>query len=407
MEIKEILSSFNRNDYQRENFDSFLSSIKFSYNVPSIHIAGTNGKGSTANYIAAIYQENGYKVGKFTSPWLFKVNEMITINNEPIKDEDFLSIFNEYEKKFKKFDLSSFEIETFIALTYFSAQKCDMAVIECGMGGEIDATNIFTPILSIITSVSLEHTEFLGHTISEVAMQKAGIIKEKVPVLIDEFHEDAVTTIYKVASSLEAPVQFIKKHVETSLNDDGVSLLYHPYGEVKLSSHALYATTDACFALEAALLLSDRFQIDYEKAKAGIKKIQMSCRFDIVNKSPLVILDGAHNPEAAKEATQAIMRYLGDHRPIHVIFSCFRDKNLGALLSSFGSLGRDLTLTTFPNPRARTEDEYFLFLGDHPFVEDAVQLVKSKMEEFKYDVILVTGSLAFVSYIKKEVFNHD
>lgn len=404
MEIKELLSSFNRNDYQRDNFDSFLSSIKFEYNIPSIHIAGTNGKGSTANYLAGIYQENGYKVGKFTSPWLFKVNEMITINNCPISDEEFISIFKEYEKKFKKYDLSSFEIEAFAAFTYFSMKKCDIAIIECGMGGEIDATNVFTPILSIITSVSLEHTEFLGHTISEVAMQKAGIIKEKVPVLIDEFHEDAVTTIYKVASALEAPVHFIKKHVETSLDEDGVSLIYHPFGEVKLSSYAQYSTIDACFALEATLLLNEQFPIEIDKAVSGVKKVKMACRFEIVNHNPLVILDGAHNPEAAKEATISLMKYLGERKPIHVIFSCFRDKNLGSLLSHFGSLGNDLTLTTFPHPRARTEDEYFLFLGDYPYEQDAIKLLKNKMEEYKDDVILVTGSLAFVSYIKKEVF---
>lgn len=404
MEINELLSSFNRNDYQRDNFDAFLAAIKFSYNVPSIHIAGTNGKGSTANYIASIYIENGYKVGRFTSPWLFKVNEMITINNESIKDEDFLSIFKEYEKKFKKYDLSSFEIETFIALTFFANQKCDLAVIECGMGGEIDATNVFTPILSIITSVSLEHTEFLGHTISEVALQKAGIIKEKVPVLIDEFHEDAVTTIYKVAKSLDAPVNFIKKRVETNRNDNGMTLIYNPYGEVSISSFAAYETIDACFALEAALILEDKFPIDYQKASEGMRKVKMDCRFDVVSTNPLVILDGAHNPEAAKEATEAVMKYLGQFRPVHIVFSCFRDKNLGALLSHFGSLGNDLTLTTFPHPRARKEDEYFLFLGDHPYEEDAIKLIKNKMEEFKDDVILVTGSLAFAAYVKKELF---
>ena len=403
MEISELLSSFNRNDYQRNNFDSFLASVKFSFSVPSIHIAGTNGKGSTANYLASIYQENGYKVGKYTSPYLFKVNEIICVNNSPIEDEDFLRIFHQYEKGFKKYDLSSFEIETFIALTYFAEQKCDLAVIECGMGGEIDATNVITPILSIITSISLEHTEFLGHSISEVAMQKCGIIKPKVPVLIDEFNEDAVTTIYKVAKSNESTVHYIKKHIETSITEDGVSLIYHPYGEVKLSSFALYSTHDASFALEASLLLNDRFPVEVDKVLNAMKKVKMECRFEIVNKSPLVILDGAHNPEAAKLTCEALNAFNKD-KPVHVIFSCFRDKNLASLLSNFGSLGDDLTLTTFPHPRARNEDEYFLFLGDYPYQEDAISLIKAKMEKFKDDLILITGSLAFAAYIKKELF---
>ena len=404
MEINDILTNFNRNDYQRANFDSFLASVNFSFDIPAIHVAGTNGKGSTVNYLASIYQENGYKVGKFTSPYLLQVNEMICVNNTPISDEDFLNIFHQYEKKFKKYDLSSFEIETFIAYIYFTIQKCDLVVIECGMGGEIDATNVITPILSIITSISLEHTEFLGHSISEVAMQKCGIIKPKVPVLIDEFAEDAVTTIYKVAKENESVVHFIKKHIETSLCDEGVSLKYHPYGEVTLSSHALYATHDACFALETTLLLQDQFPVEVSKVVSGIKKVVMNCRFEIASKTPLVILDGAHNPEAAKLACDSISHYVGG-KPIHVIFSCFRDKNLGSLLSNFGSLGDDLTLTTFPHPRSRKEDEYFLFLGDYPYVEDAISLIKQKMEEFKDDVIVITGSLAFVAYVKRSYFN--
>lgn len=402
MGINELLSSYFRNDYQRENFDSFLSKIKFSFRIPCVHITGTNGKGSTANYLAGIYQENGYKVAKFTSPGLFSINEMICVNNQPISDDAFIKIFNDYQKYFKKYNLSAFEIETFIALTYFNQEKCDIAIIECGMGGEIDATNIIEPVLSIITSISLEHTEFLGHTISEIAMQKCGIIKDKTPVLIDEFDEDAVTTIYKVAREKEAVVHYIKKHVETFLTDKGMKLSYHPFGDVLLSSFAGYSTHDACFALEASLLLNEKFPIDYEKAVIGIGKVKMPCRFDIVSQNPLVILDGAHNPEAAKITVEAINAYT--NKPIHVIFACFRDKNLGSLLSHFGSLGDDLTLTTFPHPRARKEDEYFLFLGDYKFEENPVELLKNKMEEFKDDAILVTGSLAFAAYMKKEVF---
>lgn len=406
MEINELLTSYFRNDYQRDNFDSFLSANKFSFDIPAIHVAGTNGKGSTVNYIASIYIENGYKVGKYVSPYLFKVNEMISINNTLISDDDFLDIFHQCEKQFKKYNLSAFEIETFIAYIYFKKNNCDLVVIECGMGGEIDATNVITPILSIITSISLEHTEFLGHTVSEVAMQKCGIIKEKVPVLIDEFSEDAVTTIYKVAKNNEAPVHYVKKHIEYFLSEEGVTLKYFPYGDVKLSSFATYSVQDACFALETTLLLENRFPVQNEKVLSGIKKVVMPCRFDIVSHSPLVILDGAHNPEASKLTVEAINKYIG-FKPIHVIFSCFKDKNLGALLSNFGSLGEDLTLTTFPHPRARKDDEYFLFLGDYPYEEDAIKLIKEKMEQFKDDVILVTGSLAFAAYVKKELFNHD
>ena len=404
MDINEMLQSFSRNDYQRDNFDAFLRKIGFSFALPAIHITGTNGKGTTANYIAVIYQYSGYKVGKFTSPALFKINEMITVNNIPINDDDFIRIFNANLKDFQKFDLSAFEIETFIALTYFKEQQCDICVIECGMGGEVDATNIFVPILSIITSISLEHTAFLGHTISEIAEQKCGIIKDKVPLLIDEFDEDALETIYKFTKDRQAPIQFIKKRFETKMTSSGMMLDYHPFGEIQLSSFARYSTIDAAFALEAVLLLKDRFPYEEDKIQEAMLSVKMPCRFEIVLEKPLVIIDGAHNPEAAKEAVTAINGY--SRAPVHVIFACFRDKNLGSLLSQFGSLGEDLTLTTFPHPRARKEEEYFLFLGDHPFEEDAVSLVKRKMEEFPEDIILVTGSLAFAAYIKKEVFKN-
>ena len=399
-----MLQPFSRNDYQRDNFDAFLHKNGFSFTLPAIHITGTNGKGTTANYIAAIYQYSGYKVGRFTSPALDKINEMITVNNNPISDDDFIRIFNANLKGFQRFDLSAFEIETFIALTYFKEQQCDICVIECGMGGEVDATNVFVPVLSIITSISLEHTAFLGHTISEITEQKCGIIKDKVPLLIDEFDEDALETIYKFTKDRQAPIQFIKKRFETKMTSSGMMLDYHPFGEIQLSSFARYSTIDAAFALEAALLLKERFPYKEDKIQEAMLSVKMSCRFEIVSNNPLVIIDGAHNPEAAKEAVIAMNNY--SRKTVHVIFACFRDKNLGSLLSQFGSLGDDLTLTTFPHPRARKEEEYFLFLGDHPFEEDAVSLVKRKMEEFPEDIILVTGSLAFAAYIKKEVFKN-
>ena len=403
MEIKELLKPFSRSDYQRYNFDSFIHANKFSFSVPCIHIAGTNGKGSTACYIASIYENNGYKVGKFTSPYLFKVNEMIKVNEQEISDEDFIRLFDANKKQFEKFDLSAFEIETFIALNYFMEQKCDIAIIECGMGGEIDATNIITPVLSIITSVSLEHTEFLGHTISEIAMQKCGIIKDEVPVLIDEFDEDAITTICREAINRKAPVHYIKAHIENELTKDGYVLSYFPYGEIKLNSYARYSVQDTCFALEAVTILKDRFPFASESISEAMHKVMMPCRFEVVNENPLVILDGAHNPEAAKETVRTAFSFVG--RPIHVVFSCFKDKNLGALLSHFGSLGNDLTLTTFPHPRARTQDEYFLFLGDYPYEEDAIELIKRKMAEFPEHAILVTGSLAFTAYVKEKLFH--
>ena len=179
IDIKKYFDSLRTGDYQNDNFNDFLKKIKFSYTVPSIHVAGTNGKGSTCNYIASIYKKLGLKVGLFTSPYLFKFNEMISINGENISDEVINKYISNNEKLFKKYDLSAFEVQTFIAFSYFMDNKCDIAVIECGMGGEIDATNIFNPLISVITSISLEHTSYLGRTLSEIALAKGKKLYDK------------------------------------------------------------------------------------------------------------------------------------------------------------------------------------------------------------------------------------
>ena len=399
---KEFFDGFRLGGYQRENLDSFLESIRFVYKTPSIHIAGTNGKGSTSAYIASVYSANGYKVGLFKSPFLFVPNEMISINGTNISDDDFMAIFNRYKKQFDKYDLSAFEIQTFVALTYFDEQKCDIAIIECGMGGEVDATNVFTPILSIITTISLEHTEYLGCSISEIAAQKAGIIKEEVPVLIgDSLSEDALTVIANTARENKSRICYMSHYVNKEYSENGYSFDYNEFYGTHIKSRADSSVTDACMALEAVSILKDRFPIDVEKGKAGISEVYMECRMDVIKEKPLIIIDGAHNPEAMKILCEKSLGHVTQGKNIHVIFACFRDKNLGNMLSYLGAVTDDLTITTFDNPRARTEEEYFLFAADYPFVENAEELIRNKIAEFPEDAILITGSLAFAAYAKK------
>lgn len=398
---KSFFDGFRIGGYQRANFDKFLKAIHFSYKTPSIHIAGTNGKGSTATYIAYAYAANNYKVGLFQSPFLIKPNEMITINGEQITDEAFLNIFNKYKKEITKYDLSAFEIQTFVALTYFDQEKCDIAVIECGMGGEIDATNIFTPVLSIITSIALEHTDALGYSISEIAIQKAGIIKEEVPILIgDKLPEDALNVIAHTAKDYNSKLCYMSYYVKDEYSDDGYSFEYGEFGRINIQSVAKYSMEDCCMSLEAVSILKGQFPIDVDKVKEGIAKVKMPCRLDIVSKHPLVIIDGSHNPEGINALCDKSLFQITREKPIHVIFACFRDKNIANMLATIGSITDDLTMTTFDNPRARTEDEYFLFRDDYHFEADALALLKNKMEQFPDDAILVTGSLAFAGYMK-------
>ena len=402
IDLNKYFDELYKDDYQRENFDDFLKRVNFKYNVPSIHIAGSNGKGSTANYLARIYRAFGLKVGLFTSPALNKVNEMININGNDISDEDFIKAINENEKLFKKYSLSPFEIQTFIALNYFSKQGVDLAIIECGMGGEIDATNIFNPIASIITSISLEHTAYLGRSLCEIAYQKAGIIKDEVPVITGILDEEAINTIVEVTKEKKCSLRSSVEPANVVYDNFGFTFNYMTYKDLRINSAALYSLKDACIAIETVNALLDRYPVTEDQIKEGLANTFMPVRMEVVSKSPLIIIDGSHNPEGVQNMVKSIPS-LAENRPVHVLFACFTDKNIERMLSYLGEYAADITLTTFPNRRARQMDDYFLFLEDYPFKDDAVAALEELKTQYPEDAILVTGSLAFAAYMKNFV----
>ena len=402
IDLNKYFDELYKDDYQRENFDDFLKKVNFKYNVPSIHIAGSNGKGSTANYLARIYRSFGLKVGLFTSPALNKVNEMININGNDISDEDFIKAINENEKLFKKYSLSPFEIQTFIALNYFTKQGVDLAIIECGMGGEIDATNIFNPIASIITSISLEHTAYLGRSLCEIAYQKAGIIKDEVPVITGILDEEAINTIVEVTKEKKCSLRSSVEPANVVYDNFGFTFNYMTYKDLRINSAALYSLKDACIAIETVNALLERYPVSEDQIKEGLANTFMPVRMEVVSKSPLIIIDGSHNPEGVQNMVKSIPS-LAENRPVHVLFACFTDKNIERMLSYLGEYATDITLTTFPNRRARQMDDYFLFLEDYPFKDDAVAALEELKAQYPEDAILVTGSLAFAAYMKNFV----
>ena len=402
IDLNKYFDELYKDDYQRENFDDFLKKVNFKYNVPSIHIAGSNGKGSTANYLARIYRAYGLKVGLFTSPALNKVNEMININGNDISDEDFIKAINENEKLFKKYSLSPFEIQTFIALNYFAKQGVDLAIIECGMGGEIDATNIFNPIASIITSISLEHTAYLGRSLCEIAYQKAGIIKDEVPVITGILDEEAINTIVEVTKDKKCSLRSSVEPANVVYDNFGFTFNYMTYKDLRINSAALYSLKDACIAIETVTALLERYPVSEDQIKEGLANTFMPVRMEVVSKSPLIIIDGSHNPEGVQNMVKSIPS-LAENRPVHVLFACFTDKNIERMLSYLGEYAADITLTTFPNRRARQMDDYFLFLEDYPFKDDAASALEEIKAQYPEDAILVTGSLAFAAYMKNFV----
>lgn len=403
MNVFEEINSYNRNDYQRDNFDSFLDKVGFKFKVPAVHVTGTNGKGSVCNYISNIYLQSGRKVGLYNSPCSKDILDMIKINNVNISLEELSSIFNEYRKLFDKYNLSSFEIITFIALSYFSKNNVDIAVIECGMGGEVDATNIFTPVLSIITNVTSEHTNFLGVSISEIALHKAGIIKQDVPVLIGDIKGDALDVIVSKAKEFNSKITKVDQFHNESLTESGYKFFYRPFGDVEINSLSKNSVTDACIALEAINILNSQFPVGLEAIKQGLLCAQLPARFEIHRGNPIIVIDGAHNPDAIKKL-RSDMEDVFTGKAFHIVFACFKDKNITSMLPEIALLG-ELSLTTFNHVRARDESDYFLYLDDYKFFEDHLALIKELKTTYPDDVILVTGSLAFANLVHQEILD--
>lgn len=399
MNIEELNLYFkehNYSSYERENYDKFLKHMNFSFSTKSIHITGTNGKGSTANFIYNMYLAGGYKVGLYNSPYLVDVTEMIKANGHDITSDEYIGLFNEFKNEFESYQLSSFEMQTYIAFVYLIRQNLDVAIIEVGMGGFIDATNIFTPNLSIITNVSLEHTAYLGRSVSEIASNKAGIIKEGVPVLVGHLEESAAFAIRQYAKEMDAPVIYVDDYHDEAIVDGHIRFDYRPYKNLVINTKAMYQCQNAALAIEAIKALLDVLPLSEDAVKKGIAGGLLPCRFEYLNDR--LIVDGAHNPEGIQNLVNTLNKF--EDRPVHVIFASFKDKNIETMLITLGNMAKDILLTTFDHPRARSEEDYFLYLGDYNFEADYMKAINDGLVNNPDDVTLVTGSLAFAGVVR-------
>lgn len=398
-ELEAYFKEHNYPSYERGNYDRYLKDHYFSFKLPSIHITGTNGKGSTSNYIYNIYRKAGYKVGLYTSPYLDDVTEMVSINGEIVSFETYLKKFESFRADFEKFHLSSFEMQTIIAFDLFNEANLDLVIVEVGMGGYIDATNIITPLLSIITSISLEHTSYLGGTTSEIAYNKAGIIKPNVPVLLGKMDEFALYAIRETAKKLNSPIHIVNEYYNEQIIDGVACFNSQNLKNVKLSVPVLYQIKNACLAIDAVKLLSNKLPVSEEVIKQGLQDSVLPCRFEYIDKN--ILVDGAHNPEAMQDFVNSLRA--ATNKPIHAIFASFRDKNFSQMLNILDTITTDITITTFDHKRAKTEDEYFLFLSTYKFEADYLAKIKELKETYPDDLIVITGSLYFAGLVKREL----
>lgn len=391
--FKEHISSA----YERSNFDSFIENEGLSYDFKSIHITGTNGKGSTSNFIYNIYLASGRKAGLYNSPYFYDSTEMVSINGKNVEFEDYLKVFEEFKTKFEKYGLTTFEMQTIIAFELLKRANLDIAVIEVGMGGYIDATNIINPLLSIITSVSLEHTAYLGRSISEIAYNKAGIIKPETPVLIGRLEDSAEFAIVEQAKELKSPIHKVENFHNEKIKDGKYVFDYFPYQGLEVNSLAKYQLKNASLAIEAVKILNDVLPVNEDAIRKGLLSDSLFGRFETISKN--LIIDGAHNADGIQNLVDSVSAYV--KVPVHVVFACFKDKNIDSMLNALGQISTDVTLTTFDHKRARTEEEYFLYLGDYKFDADYKKVIDELRATYPDDVVLVTGSLAFVGIVRK------
>ncbi len=387
--------------YERTRFDAYVRKTGLHLECPFVHIAGSNGKGSTASFLHAIFQAAGYKTALFSKPFLYEEREMMLFNGEAISETAFARIIEELLPDIRECGLSAFEALVAIAYTYFNEKKPDLAIVEAGMGGKLDATNLPNekPLLSIITSVSLEHTRFLGNDLASVAFHKAGIIKNGVPVLLGNLPPEAKKVIEMEAAKRNSPAKTPPNPQNVIYSNPYVRFDLAPYNGLLIPSPALYLATDASMAIAAAMLLRLRFPFSELDIRKGLLEGVLPCRLEV---DPPFLYDGAHNPEAASVLLESLKAAFPS-RDVRVVFASFSDKDVNKELRIYEKgLGRTV-LTGFPHRRAMREEDYRARGINLPYVPDFRAAISRLSSTHPDALVLFTGSLAFASYVSGEL----
>ena len=387
----------------------------------SIHIAGTNGKG-TSHMLAAMLQQAGYKTGLYTSPHLKDFRERIKVNGEMIA-EDFVTDFVARTKALSEdIEPSFFELTVVMAFEYFVEQDIDIAVIETGLGGRLDSTNVITPILSIITNIGYDHMNILGNTLEAIAAEKAGIIKPAVPVVIGETLPETKTIFINKAKAVNAPIYFAPEEFEVSniscsastLSCDVRSTVHDITESFVLDLNGLYQTKNLCTVLCAeGILMEQGFTIKNETEKfalANTKKLTgLHGRWDIIQENPTIVLDVAHNEDGMRQVVEQLAVGSGQwavgsgQRKKHFVLGMVKDKELDKVLSL---LPKDATyyFTNAHIPRALPHDELkekaagFGLIGES-FDDVNLALDAARKNATADDIIIVCGSVFVVGEV--------
>lgn len=381
----------------------------------SVHIAGTNGKGSTSHMLAAIFQTAGYKTGLYTSPHLRDFRERIKINGK-MPDTDFVVDFvQRLQPMIEQVEPSFFEITVAMAFDYFASQQVDIAIIETGLGGRLDSTNIITPELSVITNISYDHMNMLGDTLDKIAYEKAGIIKPQVPVVVGEYQAATHVVFEKKAAELQAPLHFADrkrfvadwKFEKHELVAEVTSVNSNDKQYYRLDLTGIYQIKNLITVLEAIHILEQKgwaiTEAQVLKALQHTKKLTgLHGRWEVIKEKPMVVLDVGHN----EEGIQQIVRQteITDHEELHIVIGMVKDKETDKIVSLLPPHAH-YYFTKAQIPRALPEDQLAAqakaagLSGNHyPDVNTALQAAMARANE--KDLIIVCGSVFVVGELK-------
>lgn len=360
------------------SFDNPQDKLQF------IHIAGTNGKGSTASFTASILTELGVKVGLFTSPHIFDFRERIRVNGKKIEEEEVISFCSKIKALKLDFEPSFFEITFVLSLVHFQAKNCSICVIETGLGGRLDATNCILPKISIITNIGMDHMKFLGNTLKEIALEKAGIIKENTTVVIGKTQHELKEIFTDIAKEKKAKIFFADENKKNTIE------LYPAYQIENLQT-----------ALKTLELLS--YSISQEIIQKSICNLQKNtghfARMTHINRNPTIILDVSHNEDGIKATLNALI--INPKGKLVVLLGSSNDKDINLHLNLFPE-NTTIYLCTFNNERSRNFEEYQILKTQNPKIKEVfedINLAITKLKKLlsKEDTLLVIGSFFLIA----------
>jgi dihydrofolate synthase/folylpolyglutamate synthase len=369
------------------------------------HVAGTNGKGSTAAMVEAALRAGGYRVGLYTSPHLVDFSERIRVDGRTIPEEEVVERVAALRSILSAagIELTFFELASVLAFDAFARRGIDVAVVEVGLGGRLDATNVTTPVASAVTTIAHDHEAYLGNTLEAIAGEKAGIMKPGVPVVIGAVPPAGLKRLAAEAAHVGAPALVLGREVVVRERGEAegfdVVCAGRAWPDVRLALAGRFQRANAAVALQMLECGAASFPLSEEAVRAGLETVRWPGRLDVVSRDPLVILDGAHNPAAAAALAEEIGR-LGRGRHVRLVFGAMRDKDSGSMWRALRRVVDDVVCTAPDLPRALAPERLAETIGSdcpvHVRATPADAVTELLASASPMDLILVTGSLFLV-----------